>query len=297
MSDNTTEGNEKTLNSIINQTLNFNENIEIIIVDDNSNNSSYIHNKYIAKFPNNIKYLHCNSPICENIGIDNAKGEYIFFLKANDTISEKTLENTLEFINSNQNTDLISLPIYYFKNGKQRYLNHKIKDTKTFDLNKNPEQAQLLGPSTIIKKDSVKNLRILNEHNGYNAFLSEISLNKQKLGICKTGSYYIENIEEKMLPIEEFAISNEEYLNFIENNIKYIIERAKNKFSEIPKFVQYELLNQFNWISNIEESKEQLDLSKLEYYIKYIDDNIILNNIILENDLKIFLFLLKFIEI
>ena len=31
---------------------------------------------------------------------------------------EKTLENTLEFINSNQNTDLISLPIYYFKNGK-----------------------------------------------------------------------------------------------------------------------------------------------------------------------------------
>ena len=297
MSDNTTEGNEKTLNSIINQTLNFNENIEIIIVDDNSNNSSYIHNKYIAKFPNNIKYLHCNSPICENIGIDNAKGEYIFFLKANDTISEKTLENTLEFINSNQNTDLISLPIYYFKNGKQRYLNHKIKDTKTFDLNKNPEQAQLLGPSTIIKKDSVKNLRILNEHNGYNAFLNEISLNKQKLGICKNGSYYIENIEEKMLPTEEFAISTEEYLKFIENNIKHIIERAENKFSEIPKFVQYELLNQFNWISNIEESKEQLDLSKLEYYIKYIDDNIILNNIILENDLKIFLFLLKYKKI
>jgi len=286
---------KKTLNSIINQTLNFNENIEVIIIDNNTN---YVQNIFNNDYAENIKCFESNSPIAANIGLENANGDYLIFLYANDYLSEDALENALNLIENDKNLDLIVLPVYYYKNGrKERYLNYIIDENGIFDLNKNPEHAQLLGPSTIIKKESINNIRYLNEYNHQHDLLNEVSLNCSKLGICKQGSFFIENIEEKILPTEEIALNNEEYSKFIENNLNRIIKQSKSKFKEIPKFVQYELLNQLKWLSAIENSKEELDLAKLKPFIEIIDDNIIMNNILINNDTKIFLFNLKYGQI
>ena len=89
----------------------------------------------------------------------------------------------------------------------------------------------------------------MDEYNHHLAFLNEISLDSPKLGICKQGSFFIENIEEKILPTEEIALNNKEYLKFIDNNLNTIIKKSESNFQEIPKFVQYELLNQLKWLS------------------------------------------------
>lgn len=298
LSNNSNEGVKKTINSLVNQTLDFSENIEIIILDDNLSNTQIVCNEYINEFPNNIRYTETSSKIINNAGLENADGEYILFLRANDYISHETLENALKFIKKNSNVPLITLPTYYYKNGKkEKYLTFPSNNSKVYDLFKNPEQSQLLGLATIIKMESVKNIRFLNEFNNYNNFLNEISLDNPELGICKEGSYYIENIEEKILPTEDIIISKEEYNQFIDENLNRILEKSKNHYQIIPKFVQYELLNQIRWISNIKLSKEKLDLSKLKECIDYIDDEIILNNILLEEDDKIFLFALKYDQI
>ena len=286
---------KKTLNSITNQTLNFNENVEVIVIDNKPNYIRDIFNKDNDK---NIKYIESDSPISPNIGLENANGEYIILLHANDYISENTLEDALNLIENNKDMDLIAIPMYYYKNGrKERYLNHIIKENGIFDLNKNSEFVQLLGPSTIIKRESIKEIRYLDEYNHHIAFLNEISLDSQKLGICKQGSFFIENIEEKILPTEEIALNTEEYLKFIDNNLNRLIEKSKSNFQGIPKFVQYELINQLKWLSAIEYSKEELDLTKLKPFVESIDDKIILNNILIENDTKIFLFKLKYDQI
>ena len=51
------------------------------------------------------------------------------------------------------------------------------------------------------------NIRYLNEYNHQHDLLNEVSLNCSKLGICKQGSFFIENIEEKILPTEEIALT------------------------------------------------------------------------------------------
>ena len=135
---------EKTLNSLINQTLNFEENIEVIVICNELNHQDY----------NNIKYIKSESSITLNDGIKYANGEYILFLEANDYISENTLENTLKFIEKNKNVDLITIPMYYYKNGrKEIYLDHRFNSSKTFNLNKNPEKIQIIERSTFIRKD------------------------------------------------------------------------------------------------------------------------------------------------
>ena len=50
-------------------------------------------------------------------------------------------------------------------------------------------------------------------------------------------------------------------------------------------------------LSAIENSKEELDLAKLKPFVEIIDDNIIMNNILIDNDTKIFLFNLKYGQI
>ena len=298
LSNNSNEETKKTLDSINNQTLNFDENIEVIIIDNESNNTLNICNHYINKYPNNVKYLKNEFSTDNDIVLENINGDYILFIKSNDYISKDTLANSLKFIENNSNVDLIVLPTYYYKNQrKEKYLNYTIKNTKVFDLNKNPEKVQLLGPSTIVKKESLNTLPFSNEFYEYTTFLNDILINNPKVGICKDASFYIENIEEKILPTEEFTINDEEYSKFIEINLNQLIEKSKNRFQEVPKFVQFELLNQLRWLSTIETSQEELDLSKLEYCINHIDDDIILNNILIENDAKIFLFLLKYGQI
>lgn len=84
---------DRCLDSVCNQTL---EDIEIICVDDCSkDNSLEILNTY-AKNDNRIKVIHCETNGGEskarNIGLDNAKGEYLAFVDNDDTIDSDFLE-------------------------------------------------------------------------------------------------------------------------------------------------------------------------------------------------------------
>ena len=284
---NSIDGIKKTLNSIIEQTLDFEENVEAIIIGDNFENITKACRTYIDSYPNNVSYISTDS-ITPEMGLESINGEYFIFLEANDHLSENTLEHTLNFIKNNPQANLITIPIYYYKNNKrENYLDYPVKKSSVYDLKETPEPVQLLGISTFIKKESVNDVKLIIEYNRYITFLSDLLIENPILGICSDGSYYMENIEEKMLPTEEIAFNCEEYERFIENNLNNLIEKSENKFSQIPKFVQYCLLNQIKWISTIENTKENLDLSFMKKIIEYLDDEILINNILMENEKEI----------
>lgn len=68
------------------------QNLEIILVDDGSNDNSLAICKEFAKTDNRIKVVHKeNSGVSDtrNIGLDNATGEYICFIDSDDVILDK----------------------------------------------------------------------------------------------------------------------------------------------------------------------------------------------------------------
>ena len=83
---------KKTLESLLNQTY---ENIEIVLVDDGStDSSSQICDEY-AKKDNRIKVIHKENggvSSARNKGIETARGDYVFYLDSDDTIDEKCLK-------------------------------------------------------------------------------------------------------------------------------------------------------------------------------------------------------------
>lgn len=292
-------GIKKTIDSLINQTLSFEENIEIIIVDSNSEDkTSKICNEYVNEYSDNVKYLELdsiNSQNAKNAGLEHATGRYISFLEPHDFYSETTLKNVLKFIKNNKDIDLISIPIFYFKNNrKERYLNYKIKRSEKINLLEKPQYIQLLGLSTFCKRDSIKNIKFLDSHNGNITFFSEIALNNPQLGICKSGNYFSNNLDEKIHPSKEKVIGFAEYDNFIENNFNPLIEKCLTKYHRIPQFIQFNFVNHLRWLLWIEKASDKLDLNKLSEIIKLIDDEVLLNTKLLQNEPKIFSFLLKY---
>lgn len=102
---------KRTINSIINQTIGF-DNIELILVDDNSSDSSKdIIKEFSEKFPNIVSFYsqinHGFPGYGRNIGIKNASADYIMFIDNDDEYEVdfcETIYNTIK----NLNCDVVS---------------------------------------------------------------------------------------------------------------------------------------------------------------------------------------------
>lgn len=95
------------LNLLIEQEL---ENIEVLIVNDGSTDKTQeIINTFIEK-SNNISFvlLEKNSgvSVARNVGLENAKGQYIYFLDADDSIPQDTLSFLKKTIQEHNKTDV-----------------------------------------------------------------------------------------------------------------------------------------------------------------------------------------------
>ncbi len=111
---------EKSIKSVLNQTFN---NIEILIIDDGSNDNT----KDIIKNIDDkrIKYIKLgkNKGACNarNVGIKKARGEYITFQDSDDILYPFKLEKQLKnLINNNSSLDFCKIRI--FENDSYYYL-------------------------------------------------------------------------------------------------------------------------------------------------------------------------------
>lgn len=118
-----------TIESVLNQSF---QHWEMLIVDDcSSDNSRKIIESYVSKDAR-IKYFTTGIPsgspsLPRNIGIDNAQGEYIAFLDADDLWLPDKLEKQVEFMERNKYDLTYS---FYEKMDCQGNLNNRIVQTR-----------------------------------------------------------------------------------------------------------------------------------------------------------------------
>jgi glycosyltransferase involved in cell wall biosynthesis len=136
------------IDSIINQTIGF-DNIELIIVNDNSNDNS---RKIIENYANNYKnikgiHLNKNSGLPgkpRNIGIDAATADYIMFLDADDEYLPDAFEMLYNAITS-ERSDFV-MGSHYHNNGSRKIkinILHLCDKTNLDIVNINPLRDQI----------------------------------------------------------------------------------------------------------------------------------------------------------
>lgn len=102
--------------SITDQTL---KDIEIILIDEGDDDACYAIMRLFAEKDNRVKIIHQKNggygASC-NIGIKEARGEYISIIESDDFIEPEMLEEMYD-IAKKQGADIVKTPFYYFSDG------------------------------------------------------------------------------------------------------------------------------------------------------------------------------------
>lgn len=105
---------EDTLNCLLDQTL---EDIEVLMIDDGStDNSRYIIEKYALDHDNFHAFHKENGgpALARDFGLDQAKGDYVHFLDADDKITHDGYEKLYD-IAVNTGSDIVTAPVIRFR--------------------------------------------------------------------------------------------------------------------------------------------------------------------------------------
>jgi glycosyltransferase involved in cell wall biosynthesis len=245
---------EKCINCILRQ--NFQEPIEIILIDDASKDKSV---EFIKKFNlNNLKLysLPVNSgpSAARNLGIKKAKGEYIFFLDVDDSISDNSL-NVLYQVAKSENCNFVCADfkrIENSKNQRENVFNYpsdiKFDNKKIIDAMKKEVSDPTLGHlglfgcnGRLIKRSIIIDNNILFEEKFL--LLEDKTFSWRVLGFVESAiyirkqlySYYVyPNVKTQVAgfinrgwPIENFKI--------IKRNIENSLKRKRVNSDEIKK--------------------------------------------------------------
>ena len=114
----------ESLNSVVNQSY---DNLEILIIYDDTNLNDYEFLLKISKLDSRIKIIKNNMKLgagfSRNIGIEKSNGKYIAFLDADDTWSPDKLKSQISFMK--QNDYKISHTSYYIIDEKKKLIGQR----------------------------------------------------------------------------------------------------------------------------------------------------------------------------
>ena len=131
---------EQAIESVINQTIGFKENIQLILVNDGSlDNCHEICRRYEEEYPQNVVYIKKENggvSSARNLGLDLAKGCYINFLDSDDYFSENCFEE-VEKLFKKDNINVVAVNLINFEDSEGTWINILKKRVKLLTWMKN----------------------------------------------------------------------------------------------------------------------------------------------------------------
>ena len=298
----------KALDSLIYQSLDFEKNIQVIIVNDASlDNTREVAEKFQRKYPKNITVINNETnrgpTYSRNVGLERVNAEFVNFLDSDDYISKHAFKKAYIFLKKNPEVDIVSIPIYYFgvRKGPHK-LNYKFEKTQVVDLNEHPDFIQLSGPSSFFRFDVLKDYRF-NEQLRVSEdplLINQMLINNPKIGFLHGVKYhYRQNVLQNSLIATSTHYKSYFTTRFDQYFIR-LLNYALDKKSEVPKFIQHVLMYDLQWIAEIEYidkllNEDEIDelYDKIFYILKHVEKDVIFKQLSITEELKYHLCLLK----
>ncbi len=302
----------ESINSIIQQSIGFEKNIQIIMVNDGStDDTKSICLEYRKKYPENIIYKSKENggvSAARNFGFNFATGKYVNFFDGDDKWEKDAFKNALDFFEAHyEEVDFVSCRDCFFdeKEGYTHVLDYKYTSDYVVDVKDKYDHIQLFTHSVIFKKTALSGIKF-NEKVHYAEdipFVSEVLLNKLKYGIIKSSTYfYRQRIQLNSLS-NKYRHAKEWYNETIKLVYERVMELSIERYHSVLPYYQYVVMYEIQWRAQYNESVECLDLHEKEEYLQSIknillriDDNIIFEQKNLTRKKRVNIFALKYGE-
>ena len=297
----------ETLDSVISQTIGFEENIQIILVNDGSpDNSEEICLRYKEQYPDNIVYvLKENGGVssARNEGIKYIEGKYVNFLDSDDCWKNDAFEKIYEFFENNYELiDVVGARKKFFDAASGFHkLDYKYKNTKIVDLRDEYEFIQMDVTGAVIKAEAIGENRFSTDLKyGEDAmFINSIILEKCTLGVHRGAIHLYRKRADDSSALQNELKSESYYFNTPKYFHQAIFDLSKKKYGKIESFVQFMVMYDISWRikKNVSEYLSPEDYEKycdiITGIIKQVDDRVIYKQKEMFMNMKMFCLNLK----
>lgn len=303
---------EETIESVISQSIGFEENIQLILVDDGSPDASgEICDKFQEKYPENILVIHKRNggvSSARNEGLKHVNGEYVNFLDSDDKISENTLEEVYQFFSENKGTiDLVTIPLVYFDGRSgEHVLNNKFRKGARIIYLREEYNYPLLSLSASFITAAAAKMVHFDERLSIAEDAKEVTLillRKMSYGVLPTATYWYRRRSEGTASATQQSVYDKRwYINYIDYFTNWLLDYCSENYQYIPQFVQYLLMYHLQWhllTRNIPEQvlteeEESYFKKQLSHALSRIDDKIILEQKSIYTEQKAYALTLKY---
>ena len=281
----------ETIDSVINQSIGFKDNIELVLVNDGSTDSSLkICQEYQKEYPNNIVIIdqkNAGVSTARNNGIKKVTGEITNCLDSDDKWSSNAFKTVYDAYQAHPDISLFSCKMVYFEKKKgDHLLNYKYKEDKIIDILEDYEYPQLSSSSIFIKTSVIQKYKYDKtiKFSEDNKFINEIILDEKKMMLLKDPTYYYRRRASYDSAIQAKFLNNDWYLVTPKKVYRYLLDLSKEKYGKVIPYIQnlicYELVWRFKEYSGNKLTPKEKELYKEEMIsiLDDIDDDIIIDN-------------------
>lgn len=270
---------EEAIGSLLDQTIGFEDNLQVLFVNDGSTDrSGEICKKYAQQYPDNIIYIKKENggvSSARNKGLQYAEGELVNFLDADDKLKEDALEKVYAFFEQHkEEVDLISIPLYFFEGKEGEHaLNYKFTKTRVIDIFKEPKCFQMHISSSFIKLQEMRKY-------SFNPMLTlgedaevanKLILNKGKYGVVANTAYLYRKRLVGNSAIQGARKNKANYIPALKYLHLELVRFAKEKYTNVPEYLQWLMVYDIGGkivVPYIDE--EVLSQSETEEFLGYV---------------------------
>ncbi|WP_062351678.1 glycosyltransferase family 2 protein [Bacillus kwashiorkori] len=304
------------IESVINQTIGFKDNVELIIVNDGStDNSAKVCLEYKSQYPNNIKYIEiANSgpSKARNKGLSMVSdySRIIVLLDADDKLDTNLLNKADQFFQT-YDVDMAVTPIKYFNNAiseKEHGLNYRFADGNRIINIFNEYDAIHFYAGGLFFKGKVIAEKQFQFDESLEFWEDALSINKYLLqhspqyGVI-AGAFYYYRREVGNSLVDNSWNRKDRFTPFLKNGYLKLIQLSMEKYGQIIPYIQYLIIYHMKLflykkgsnalIATLDEREKKEFISEYVKILELLDEKYILEQKNLQSFYKEFLIALK----
>lgn len=238
--------------SIEGQTIGFEDNVQVVLINDGSTDSSAeICERFAKKHPSNVVYINQDNKgvsAARNCGLRHTKGDYVTFFDADDIWDATVFEKARDFFSEHGGeTDILAVRLVQFGDiSTDHPLDYKYEKTCVVDLNEHPDYVQPMIGNCIFSSEAVRD-RAFDESLRYaedTLFVNDLLLDKCTCGILADATYHYRKV--RAANTASLNVTKARYEN---NNSVYLslYNLSKERYGLVPPFIAYAALYELCW--------------------------------------------------
>lgn len=299
----------ETIDSVLNQTMNFEQDIQIILVNDGSpDNSEGICLRYKEMYPNNIVYVkqkNAGVSAARNNGISYIEGKYVNFLDSDDKWEKDVFEKAYKMFEARDDVDVIGVRQKFFEAlNSYPSLDYKFDEDKVVDIFNDYDHIQLSVTSGFFRTSAIGEHRYDTrvKYSEDAKFIFEILMEKGKLGIIASSVHYYRRRFSENSAIQTKNFKDDWYLITPTLCYKYVMDLSIKKFGYVIPMIQYYIMYDYQFRSKeaipdvISDEVKEKYMEITRELISKIDDNIILEQRTMGSEYKCMFMQMKYKE-